>query len=531
MIQEVSFLLPLISAFAVFTLSVIVFLQARKEPLYKIFFLFSLSVTVWLFGSAILSKSCSIKETAIFWDRVIYFAVAIIPASVYHFSSLLTGNRIRWILYAGYLMMFGFFAIIWTDYFASGLNYFSWGCHTQAHVFHTIFLAYFTLFIVLNFYNIIKTYHRATGERKIQLLYVFWALFILATVGSTGFLPAYNIDTFQIAYLSGLITVVIFAYAILKHNLLNIKIIVAEVLTATILLILLIEVFLSKSNNEFIIHILVFIIASFFGFFLIRSVLKEVRARERIENFAEELATANARLSAIDQQKTEFVSIASHQLRSPLTAIKGYSSMLLEGSFGKLSEKTHEAVDRIFQSSQRLVLIVEDFLNVSRIEQGRMKYDFSTFDFKELVSRVVEEQRPTTEKKGLKLTFSAEKLKNYTLMADPGKVSQVVGNFIDNAIKYTPHGSIAAKLSRDNEKMLLTISDTGVGISTETMPKLFDKFSRALDASKVNTGGTGLGLYVAKEIMKAHKGRVWAESPGEGKGSTFFIEFSGDSVK
>ena len=205
--------------------------------------------------------------------------------------------------------------------------------------------------------------------------------------------------------------------------------------------------------------------------------------------------------------------------------------MLLEGSFGKLSEKTHEAVDRIFQSSQRLVLIVEDFLNVSRIEQGRMKYDFSTFDFKELASRIVEEQRPTAEKKGLKLIFLAEKLKNYTLMADPGKVSQVVANFIDNAIKYTPTGSIVTKLSRNADKILLTILDTGVGISKETMPKLFDKFSRAHDASKINTSGTGLGLYVAKEIMKAHKGRVWAESPGEGKGSTFYIEFSGDSVK
>ena len=321
------------------------------------------------------------------------------------------------------------------------------------------------------------------------------------------------------------------AFGVLRHGLFHIKIIATEFLVVLLSAIFFIKIFSYSNVLELYFNIFIFTITTFLGYLIIRSVLKEVRTRERMENLAEELATANARLRALDQQKTEFVSIASHQLRSPLTAIKGYSSMLLEGSFGKLSKKTYDAVDRIFQSSQRLVLIVEDFLNVSRIEQGRMKYDFSTFNFKELVLRVVEEQRPVAEKKGLEITFSAEKLKKYMLMADPGKISQVVTNFIDNSIKYTPKGSININLSQDSEKMLLTIRDTGVGISKETMPKLFDKFSRALDASKTNTGGTGLGLYVAKEIMKAHKGRVWAESSGEGKGSTFFIEFSGDSVK
>lgn len=238
----------------------------------------------------------------------------------------------------------------------------------------------------------------------------------------------------------------------------------------------------------------------------------------------QQLKEANDKLKELDKQKTEFVSIASHQLRSPLTAIKGYSSLILEGSFGPISDKVKEAVDVVFQSSQKLVLVIEDFLDITRIELGKMKYEMNKVDLQEIVGQVVNELRHSVESHDLELQYETAGAK-YWILGDKGKISQVVGNMIDNAMKYTKAGTISVSVSGDKDSVRLKVKDTGVGISPDTITKLFQKFARAKGASKVNITGTGLGLFVAKQIVDAHKGKIWAESEGIGKGSTFIVEF------
>ena len=261
------------------------------------------------------------------------------------------------------------------------------------------------------------------------------------------------------------------------------------------------------------------------GIFLIRSVKKEISNREKIEKIALELESANEHLKELDQQKSEFISLASHQLRGPLTAIKGYASMILEGDFGSITDSIKEATNKIFQSTSDLVVLVGDYLDVSRIEQGRMQYNFEHFDLSQEVETVITELRPTLEKANLTIDSDIDKNLSYFIDGDRGKIKQVIGNIIDNAIKYTPHGGIHVWLTRkEGNKILLTVTDTGVGIRKEVLPNLFEKFTRAPDASKTNIIGTGLGLYIAKKMIEAHHGRVWAESAGEGKGSSFFIE-------
>ena len=238
----------------------------------------------------------------------------------------------------------------------------------------------------------------------------------------------------------------------------------------------------------------------------------------------QQLKEANDKLKELDKQKTEFVSIASHQLRSPLTAIKGYSSLILEGSFGPISDKVKEAVDVVFQSSQKLVLVIEDFLDITRIELGKMKYEMNKVDLQEIVSQVVNELRHSVESHDLELKYKPD-TKKYWILGDKGKISQVVGNMIDNAMKYTKEGTISVLVSNEKGNIRLMVKDTGVGIPPDIISKLFQKFARAKDASKVNITGTGLGLFVAKQIVDAHKGKIWAESEGLGKGSTFIVEF------
>lgn len=239
----------------------------------------------------------------------------------------------------------------------------------------------------------------------------------------------------------------------------------------------------------------------------------------------EALQAANEKLKSVDKLKTEFLSLAAHQLRSPLTAIRGYTSMLLEGSFGSVDDKQKEAINRVFESASHLTKIVEDLLNVSKIEAGGMKYEMAPFDLEKPVHDLATDLSITAEKKGLKLNFETDKKGPYMINGDMEKIRQVVLNVIDNAIKYTMQGSISVLLSRnDASKMLsVAIKDTGMGISAEEKEKLFQKFSRGA-GGKTNTSGSGLGLYLAKQIAEAHGGEVVIDSPGEGLGSTFTIQ-------
>lgn len=252
-----------------------------------------------------------------------------------------------------------------------------------------------------------------------------------------------------------------------------------------------------------------------------------VHLNKEVARLNGELQGANEQLKGLDKLKSEFLSLASHQIRSPLTAIKGYASMVVAGDFGPIGDKAKEAVDRIFKSSQSLTLMVEDFLNVSKIEQGGMKYEKANFDFAAVAGTMAKDLSVTAEGKGLKMTYTQDE-GNHTVFGDKEKLRQVVLNFIDNSIKYTKEGSVGVSVTATDGKVLFAVKDTGMGMTDEIKNKLFQKFSRG-EGAKMNTTGSGLGLYLAKEIVGAHGGRVWVESPGPGLGSTFFVEL--DTVK
>ncbi|MEA1929376.1 MAG: ATP-binding protein [Patescibacteria group bacterium] len=334
--------------------------------------------------------------------------------------------------------------------------------------------------------------------------------------------------------------VVLTAYSILKHKLFNIKVMATAVLVFVLAVVTFLEIIFSDALGQVVFRSSVFLLVLIAGILLIRSVLREVKQRERIEELAKDLTASNdklfvlnEKLHEIDKQKTEFVSIASHQLRSPLTAIKGYSSMLLEGSFGNMEEKVKGAVSVVFESSQKLVSVIEDFLNVTRIELGSMKYNMADFDFRQMTERVVKELQMTAWRDRQEINLNIGE-GDYKMNGDEGKLTQVIHNLVDNAIKYSEEGPIEVNLSRvttnpaganeTKSHFRLAIKDKGVGLAPEAIKRLFQKFGRGEHAGDVNAGGTGLGLFIAKQIVEAHNGRLWAESEGLGKGSTFIAE-------
>ncbi len=264
--------------------------------------------------------------------------------------------------------------------------------------------------------------------------------------------------------------------------------------------------------------------------------LDKAIAYKKIGSLNSELGTANEKLKGLDKLKTEFLSLAAHQLRSPLTAIKGYTSMLLEGSYGVIDKGPRDIVDRVYQSSIHLAMVIEDLLNVSKIEQGGMQYIMTPFDIRKTTQEIANDLSITAQKKGLTFTFTANTEKQCVVFGDMEKIRQVILNLIDNSIKYTPTGSVAVNVDlheNGEKKVTVSIKDTGIGVSEEYKKSVFEKFERG-EGGKLNTTGSGLGLYLAKQIVEAHKGKIWLESEGKGKGATFFIEFKelkpGDSA-
>lgn len=312
-------------------------------------------------------------------------------------------------------------------------------------------------------------------------------------------------------------------YSIVKFKTFNIKLLGTQALIVSLWVALGAVLFIRTIEDARIIVALTLILFLIVGILLVRSVKREVAQREEIEKLAQNLAEANEKLKELDQLKSEFLSLATHQIRAPLTAVKGYSSMLLEGDFGVLPEKAKQSVETIMKSCQNLINIVEDFLNISRIEQGRMVYEKSVFDVKDLTEEVLNELKPNIDKAGLSLEIKLppEKMQ---VNADRGKIKQVVGNIVDNAIKYTVHGGINISVFKEQNNIKIAVKDSGVGIDPRETNKLFNKFSRTKDASKTNVTGTGLGLYIAKKIVEAHLGDIKVLSDGVGKGTTFIIE-------
>lgn len=312
-------------------------------------------------------------------------------------------------------------------------------------------------------------------------------------------------------------------YSIFRFHLFNVKMFLAEVFifllwVATFLRVL---VYVTE-EQEFAINVMLFLLSFILGMLLLRSISKEIESRELLEVQAADLAKANEQLKSLDKLKSEFISLASHQLRSPLTVIKGYASTLTDGIVGDLTPKQTEIVRHIYTSAQGLASVVEDFLNVTKIEQGGMKYAFAETDLSLIAKDLVSDMKIAAEDKKLKLSLEIDEQCRYSINADSVKLKQVFLNLIDNSIKYTKEGYIIVRLFANKDTVTFEVTDSGVGISEETKAKLFTKFTRG-EGGILNTGGSGLGLYLAHEIIEAHQGSIEVVSDGTGRGSTFKV--------
>ncbi|TSC66406.1 MAG: sensory transduction histidine kinase, partial [Microgenomates group bacterium Gr01-1014_80] len=241
--------------------------------------------------------------------------------------------------------------------------------------------------------------------------------------------------------------------------------------------------------------------------------LRDEKLKER------ELAVANEKLQQLDKLKDEFVSIASHELRTPMTAIKGLISMIFEGDFGPINKQIQDPLNDIATSTERLIELINDMLDVSRIEAGRLRLTFEDVSLNSIILEMVKLLQPLARQKGIEL--KAEPFDDRKVRTDPGKAREVLNNLIGNSIKFTDKGEIMVKAGQRENLMYVFVSDTGLGISKENQQKLFNKFSQVSDNQLGRPRGTGLGLYISREFARKMGGELWIERSEPGKGTTF----------
>ena len=242
--------------------------------------------------------------------------------------------------------------------------------------------------------------------------------------------------------------------------------------------------------------------------------------QRRIDEATKELRFSNRQLQRLDEAKNEFISMASHQLRTPLTSIKGYLDMMLEGDLGKISPTQRAVLREAFSSSERMVRLINDFLNVSRLQTGKFTIDKQSVDIAQILRDEVSLLKVVADQRSVEMVLKVDK-KIPSLAVDSEKIRQVMLNMIDNAIYYSnPHKKVVITLKSSGKMIEFSVKDSGIGVPKSEQANLFGKFFRGTNAKKRRPDGTGVGLFLAKKVILSHDGEMIFESE-EGKGSTF----------
>lgn len=341
------------------------------------------------------------------------------------------------------------------------------------------------------------------------MLFFFSATFLVGILAPDD--ASSYVYNYEIYGLFGMpLFVAYFGYIIVRYKTFDPKVFGAQALVAALAVIVASEfTFVTSTANRILVGV-TFVLILIAGYVLVRSVRHEIEQREEIERLSEE--------------KSEFMTFASHEIRNPVTAMRGYASLLADGTMGALPPQAIEAVQRILIAGNDVLHLISEYLMKSKLELGKIELGSAVFDVGNAITLIVDGYIPHARHRGLQFNKDIDPNEHIMIQADEMRVKEIVGNLIDNSLKYTPHGSITVSVHRFGTNARIVVADTGVGIAPETLPHLFGKFTRA-DAQKVNLLGTGVGLFLAKDLTVKMGGRIWAESEGKDKGSRFIMEF------
>jgi signal transduction histidine kinase len=517
-----------------------------KNKANRLWFLMTISTALWSFSLG-MEVSSPNYSTAFFWNKLLNLGAIFISIFFYHFTILFLEKnknlRERIFLIIGYclsaiFLFFNFFTKLFVTGVPpkAGFNYWI-EVGPVYYLFFVIFVFYFSWSAVL----LLQGRKTTSIVQKRRIDYILLAILFGAGGGITNFFPQI-FDIYPFGNYFVILYVIFISYAVLKHHLFDLKVIATELFTFAMWILLLVKFLLSNSLQELILNGGLLLAFIFFGILLIKSVLKEVRLREQIEKLAKEIKRAyevekkaNAELEKLDKYKNDFMRQTQHDLRSPLAVLMGFSDLLMSGAYGKLPKKAKEVIVKMQDVIQGKIKDVNNFLDTEQFKQGKgvvmlkpgvevmtiLGEVVSTLTSKAQVKNIyLKLQKPPTSAQG----YGEAKENVISVSADREKLKAALYNIVDNALKYTEKGGVDIKVETTGESIKIIIADTGIGLPPEKIKNMFEiQFDRTEKAKKMATG-FGVGLYLSGQIIKMHNGKIWAESEGEGKGSTFYVE-------
>lgn len=381
---------------------------------------------------------------------------------------------------------------------------------------YAIELVYMFLILSFSFYFINR--NKDFVLRKKAILLTAGTILFLLSFSAGNILEVFTENWYigQYGLFGAPIFVGFLAYMIVKFKSFNIKLIGTQVLVFALGFLVLAILFIRNITDVRIVvgFTLAFVIG--LGYALIKSVKKEVEQKE-------ELAKLNIDLEDLLKQRESLVHLVTHKVKGSFTRSKYIFAGMLDGTFGEVTPELKKYAEQGLESDNMGIETVDLVLSVANMQKGTVKYEMKNTDLKDLVEKTVFEKKIAAEAKGLKLETEIAP-DTYNVLGDAFWLKEAVNNLIENSIKYTKEGKITVDLAKKENKILLSVKDTGVGITPEDKKGLFTEGGRGKDSVKINVDSTGYGLYSVKLIVEAHKGKVWAESEGVGKGSTFWVE-------
>lgn len=530
--MEIQAVALLIMVILLCSVGLFVFFKGRKSIINRLYGLFAIFMAVWAFG--LLMFYTGPENMLRFWANFLYVAGTLIAAIFFYFSLVFPFGRMSKLTIKGILIFFPnialFILFFFSDFILAGT--FIGANNARGFVYgpgHLLFDIQFSLFFIWGFLNLLKKYRPADNIAKTQLKFTILGTSLgLLIAGPTNvILPWFGV--FQFLWLgpvAALIWITFTAYAILKHHLFDIKVIATEIFAALIPLIILFYVIFPDNSLNLLLKLILFVIITIFSVFLVRGVLKEVEAKEALER--------------LNQAKSEFLNLASHQLRTPVSVIKGVASMMKEGSFDKFpKDKQTTFIGGLYDKTLKLEDIINDILNASEMTSVKFKVTperAELVDSETLVSEIVKGFEPKLIERQIELNVHIDNKPLPKIICQQEFLKDALGNLIENAIKYTPSAKsdrytrdtregkaeINVSVFKKDDNIVFQVQDNGIGIPKNEIATLFKKFQRGSNARNMYTDGSGLGLYIVREIVEGHGGKVWVESEIN-KGSSFFI--------
>lgn len=546
-----------ITAITTFSLAIIVLLHDPKQKINQTWSLFCFAVSTWGVWSFVIPQLSNgpAPETL---AHILYIGTIFIPIFFIHFVFVvlnLLKNRAYvlqlWTIYAVGISILAS-SFIAPHQFIARMDYvFNEFYDIRAGI---IFTAFFIFFITLVTYShLLLIIRYATLREKLGKLA---PLFFIATIlgfggGLTAFFINFGIDLYPYGNFLLPLNAILLTYVFFRGKFLNVRVVITEVLMILSWILLAIYLFVLAPEGNLYIKIAVCALTVILGMFGVRAALQEIDQRAKLaeanvklddlnQNLEQKVAEqtkkiwamyevekrARIELERLDTSKTDFILMTQHYLRTPLTVINGYNQTLESERLGALTPEVKGVVEKMAAQLQKLIKLINDLATITQISVGKIILQKENVSLVELLDEVCAHAGPDAQKKeiNLALTCSGE-CKTAHVFADKTRLREAIDNVVDNAIKYTPRGSVAVAAELGAGTVRIAIKDTGIGIASDDLKSLFSRaFERGADAKDIYAIGQGLGLMVSKNIIEAHGGTISAVSEGKDKGSTFIIE-------